>query len=32
MQLQTQKQVDTLQKLEERIEAAKEETTTNGVF
>ena len=29
---QKQEQIDTLHKLDERIEAAEEETTTNGVF
>jgi hypothetical protein len=29
---QKAEQVDTLQKLDERIEATEEETTTNGVF
>ena len=29
---QIQEQIDTLHKLDERIEAAEETTTTNGVF
>jgi hypothetical protein len=30
--IQKTEQVNTLQKLDERIEAAEEETTTNGIF
>jgi len=29
---QKQEQIDTLKKIDERIEAIEEETTTNGVF